>query len=303
MDSLPDLESIAIFAEVARQQSFTIAAQRLGLSKSQVSKKVGALEDRLGAQLLHRTTRAVRLTETGTAFHARCAAVLAQLVEAERAVAQSQSTPRGRLVLSAPMSFGQRYLAPAIGDFMNRYPALQVDLQLSDRIVDVLEDGYDLAVRIATLADSGLVVRKLAPSPRFLYASPGYLKEHGALESPEQLAQRPCLTYSLQTTGETWHLRNADREVAVRVAGNLRSNNGDVLAEAACRGVGIALLPSFIATPALREGRLVRLLEQWAAPSAYAYAVLPPGRHLSAKVRALVEFLVERFREPSWIIA
>ncbi len=305
---MEDLSAMAVFARVVEMESFSGAARALGLSKSAVSKRVGRLEDRMGLRLLNRTTRRLSLTEAGAAFYEGCRRVVAEAEAAERAVTRLASAPRGRLKVNAPMSFGVRHLAPALPDFMARYPELNVDLTLNDRVVDLVEEGFDVAVRIARLADTSLIARRLAPNRLVLCAAPSYLESHGAPRAVEDLKGHECLLYSYQISGDTWILRGPGGanglggEQRVRVAGRLRANNGDALLAAALGGLGIAFMPSFICAEDLRAGRLARLLPGWrdAADSMIA-AVYPASRNLSPKVRVFVDFLAERFGgTPYW---
>lgn len=298
MSTLADLE---IFVKVVEEESFTRAADSLGVSKSYVSKQVRALEDRLGARLLNRTTRQQSLTDVGSAFYSRARQILADLEEAELAVTQMQSTPRGTLRLSVPMSFALGYLNSAIADFMIAYPDLDVDVSLADRIVDLIDEGFDLAVRIGVLSDSSLFVRRIAPIQRLLVASPDYLDAHGTPSHPDDLAQHQCLIYAY--ISPTWSFRNADGdELQVTVSGPYRANNGEALREAACKGLGLAVLPDFLICDQLRSGELVKVIPEWCKDNAAVWALYPHNRHLSAKVRLFVDFLVDRFSpEPPWV--
>lgn len=297
MASLTELE---IFVAVVDEGSFTSAAQSLGVSKSHASKQVSALEDRLGAQLLHRTTRSLSLTDAGQAFYDRGVRVLEDLEEAERAVTQLQTTPRGVLRLSVPMTFGTRYVTPLLGEFLIEHPDLTIDLDLSDRKVDLVDEGFDLVLRIGELQDSSLMVRKLAPAQRYCCASPSYLQVHGEPDKPSDLTDHECLQYTYGRLN-TWQFTHPDGdEQFVRVDGRLRANNGEALLEACLDGVGISLLPDFMLTDHLREGRLVRVLNDWTEWQAGVWALYPHNRHLSAKVRHFVDYLVEKFSPAPW---
>jgi DNA-binding transcriptional LysR family regulator len=296
------LDAMAVFARVVEAESFSGAARALGLSKSAVSKQIGRLEDRLGLRLLNRTTRRLSLTEAGAAFYQGCQRVVAEAEAAERAVTRLASAPRGRLRVNAPMSFGVRHISPALPEFLGRYPELAVDLTLNDRVVDLVEEGFDVGVRIARLADSSLVARRLAPSRSVLSAAPAYLEARGVPRALDQLEHHACLIYSYQATGEAWRLTGPEGERRLKVSGPLRVNNGDALLAAALGGLGVALLPCFICGDDLRAGRLVRVLPDWEASADSAVsAVYPAARHLSPKVRAFVDFLAERFGDkPYW---
>ena len=298
---MDQLDAMTVFRRVVELNGFSAAARDLRLSTAVVSKQIAQLEERLHARLLNRTTRRLSLTEAGRVYLDYCIRILDEVAEAERAVSQQAGTPRGLLRVNAPMSFGIARLAPLLPDFLHRYPEITVDLGLDDRIVDVLQEGWDLAVRIADLPDSSLIARRLANSRRVVVASPDYLARVGVPRRPAELAGHRCLIYSYQSAREdVWRFAGADGPESVRVAGCLRTNNGDVLSAAAMAGTGIALLPLFIVDEALRQGRLVPLLEGWDAGGSGIFAVYPAGRHLSPKVRAFADFLAERFVRPSW---
>lgn len=299
--SLDTLVGMAVFARVVDDGGFSAAARRLGLSKSAVSKQVAALEDRLGARLLNRTTRRMSLTEAGAALIARCRRVLAEAEAAADAVGVLQGAPAGVLRVAAPMTFGTMHLAPAIPAFLERHPAVSVDLSLNDRMVDLVEEGFDVALRIARLANSSLMARKLAPMRRVMAASPDYLARRGVPVGLADLAGHDCLSYSYIVAGDEWRFTGPDGEQSVQPSGRLRANNGEVLREAALAGSGIAVLPTFIAGPDLAAGRLVQVLPDYDNRSSAVYAVWPSGRHPSPKLRAFIDFLAERFGpRPYW---
>ncbi|MEE8189064.1 MAG: LysR family transcriptional regulator [Kiloniellales bacterium] len=296
------LDAMAVFARVVEAESFSQAARELGLSKSAVSKQVSRLEEALGVRLLNRTTRRLSLTEAGAAYYEGCQRVVAEAEAAEQAVTQLAAAPRGRLRVNAPMSFGVRRVGPALPDFMARYPELSVEMTLNDRFVDLVEEGFDVGVRIAKLEDSSLIARRLAPNRRVLCAAPAYMAERGQPAALDDLQDRECLLYSYQTAGDVWRLCGPGGERRLRVTGRLRINNGDALLAAAIGGLGIAFLPTFICGEDLRAGRLVHILPEWSEPADTAvYAVYPAARHLSPKVRVFVDFLAERFGgTPYW---
>lgn len=300
--SFEHLGAMAVFARVVEAGSFSGAAAALGLSKSAVSKQVARLEDRLGVRLLNRTTRQLSLTEAGTAFYDHCRQLVADAEAAEAAVTHLASAPRGTLRVTAPMSFGQHHVAPALPAFLAAYPELSVDLQLNDRWVDVIEEGFDLAIRIGQLPDSSLVARRLAPMRRVLCAAPSYLKARGRLHHPRDLAAHSCLIYSYLASGREWRFQGPDGLVRVQVSGPLEINNGDALLAATRAGAGIANLPSFIASADICAGRVENVLPQWRDPDAGAVqAVFPAGRNLSPKVRVFVDFLARQFGPtPYW---
>jgi len=295
------LDEMGVFAAVVESGGFSAAARSLGLSKSAVSKQVGRLEDRLGVRLLNRTTRRLSLTEAGTAFYAACRRVLDEAETAERAVSNLASAPRGLLKLNAPMSFGFLHLSGAIPAFHARYPQITVAAAMNDRFVDLVEEGYDVALRIGALQDSSLIARRLAPCRNVLCASPDYLAHHGRPHRPEDLAGHACLLYANAANPHEWVMNGPDGRQAVAVDGPLIANNGDVLCGAALGGMGITRLPTFIVGAHLRDGRLEVVLPDHPVPEQGIHAVYPHNRNLSVKVRVFVDFLAERFGpEPYW---
>ena len=297
------LAALTAFAAVAEAGSFAAAARRLGRSTSRLSRQVAELEAALGIRLLHRTTRALTLTEAGRSYHEQVARILAELDAADRSVGRLQAAPRGRLRVAAPMSFGVLHLAPALPAFLERYPEIDLDMAMNDRFVDLVEEGFDLAVRIGRLADSSLVARRLAPLRRVLCASPAFLAVHGTPRTPDDLARLPCLGYSNLLPQEDWSFADpvSGRPWPVRIKARLRVNNGDALRLAALAGVGLAPLPSFLVGPDLAAGTLVPLLDPYLRQEGAIHAVYPPARPLLPKVRAFVDFLAERFGpRPYW---
>lgn len=275
--------------------SFVRAAERLDLSTTAVSRQVAELESHLQTRLLQRTTRRISVTETGRSFYERCVQILADVDEAEREAMQEAAEPRGTIRLTASVNFGTHQLTPAIASFLARHPQVRFDVSLSDRIVDIVEEGFDLAIRIGTTGAENLVARKLGEMRLVPCASPDYIAKHGAPDSPEDLARHNCLTYEYALRN-AWAFRDAaGRERAVRVAGSLNSNNGDLNVAAAVQGVGIALEPDFIVGAQLKAGDLVPVLEAFVTPISPIYAVYPSRRFLPAKIRAFVDYLVERF--------
>ncbi len=298
------LQAMQLFARVVETGSYTAAAEQLEISRALASKLVQALEDQLGVRLLHRTTRRLSLTEAGQNYYQRVAEILAQLAEAEAEAAELQLEPRGRLRVSAPMSFSILHLGAALADFQRKYPRVELELNLNDRVVDLVEDGFDLAIRIGRLADSSLVARRLAGSQIVAVAAPAYLAWHGMPSHPDDLANHNCLDYTLSPRRDEWQFARGEERVNVRVRGNLHVNNGDMIALAAAQGLGVALSPAFIVHDALRRGDLVRVLPEWQLPDIGVYAVYPAGRSLPAKTRSLIDFLAERFRPSApWDLA
>lgn len=288
--------SLQAFTKVAEAGSFAEAARLLGLSRSQVNRAVINLEDLLGVNLFNRTTRAVALTPTGQAFYERSKAILNDLAEAERAIQDDHETPQGDMKINAPMSFGTLHLGPVLVDFMQRYPHIKIQLILTDRLLDPLSEGFDMTVRIAeSQASPSLIDHEIVEMPRLLCAAPSFLQTFGEPDRLEQLTGLPCLHYGNLPTGNRWTFDGPDGPAEVRVNGILCSNNAEVLCVAAVKGMGIALLPTFIAGPDLQAGRLRPLLTHYQAPRLKLCLIYPPNRHLSARVRLFVEFMHERF--------
>ena len=293
---LENVGSMIVFARVVEAGSFTGAAKKLGASKAHVSKQVAALERQLGAQLLRRTTRQMNLTEVGQVFYDRCVRVLEEVEQAERSVQHMHAAPRGEIRVTAPMSFGLLHVARLMPIFLDRYPEVRVDLRISDVITDLIDERFDMAIRIGTLPDSTLVARRIAPIRLIICATPQYLDEHGRPATPDDLRQHNCLAYLART--EVWNFTN---NRAVKVSCNLNANNGDALLAAALEHAGIIYVPTFLAGPAILTGRLEPILEDDTPQRTSAYAVYPASRHLSPKVRAMIDFLVESLgSNPEW---
>ncbi len=299
MDRLANIEA---FVRVAEARSFSEAARRLRSSKSAVSRSVGALEAELGVRLFHRTTRSLALTEAGRGYFERATRILTDLEEANLAVGHLQSAPRGRLRVSAPMSFGFLHLAPALPDFLRVYPEVAVDLALNDRFVDLVDEGFDVAVRIGAMDDSSLIARKLAPIRRVVCASPAYLKARGFPKSPDDLKGHECLFNSNIASSHEWRfIAPEGRPWPVAVNGRLSANSGDAMRVAALKDLGLVNLPTFIVGGDLQADRLVTVLDEFISQDLIMSAVYPHSRHLSPKVRAFVDFLADRFGpRPYW---
>jgi DNA-binding transcriptional LysR family regulator len=269
-----------------------------------VSQHVKELEERLGARLLNRTTRKVSLTETGRAYYERCTRLLADLEETEQAVSDMHAAPRGELRINATPSFGILQLAPAIADFTARFPGISVELMLSERPVDLIAEGFDVAVRVEELPDSSLIARQLAPCRMVVCGAPSYFERQGVPRTPADLTNHNCLTAAGNVLSyyRAWHLTAADgTALNISPMGNLSSNSGAVLIVAAFAGHGLVYLPTYFVGEALQSGRLVTVLDDYTAPPLTLRALYPHNRHLSAKVRAFVDFLAARFgREPPW---
>lgn len=300
---MENFDDIAVFVRVVEAGGFTAAADKLGLSQSAVSKCVNRLEARLGTRLLNRSTRRLSLTEAGTALHAHGVRALNELAQAELEVAQLQAEPRGVLRVNAPMSFGVLHIAPAIDTFLRCYPALTLDLQLDDRLVDVVEEGFDCAVRIKSLTDSTLVAKKLAPCRQAVCATPAYLAQHGSPRTPDELRAHRCLVYTYRAKPLEWEFTAPNGEnIRIAISGALHSNSGLANREVALRDGGLLIVPTFYIGDDLRSGRLQAVLEDYTPlPEANIYAVYPERRNLSPKVRAFIDFLAARFGpEPYW---
>lgn len=299
---MDQFSAMRVFRRVVELEGFAAAARDLNLSNAAVSKQVSALEMQLGTRLLNRTTRRLSLSEPGRLFYARTVRILDDLAEAEAELCEHAVAPRGRLRINAPMSFGIRHLPPVLASFRRRWPDLALDLALSDRIVDLIDESFDVALRIAALPDSSLIAKRLCTSRRVMVASPGYLAAQGVPAELAALHAHSCLIYGHHLAGEeVWAFETPGGPDELRVRGSLTANNGDILAAAAADGLGIALLPRFIVADALAAGRLVPVLAEHEPVGAGVFAVYPATRHLSAKVRVFIDHLAAAFGEhPPW---
>lgn len=292
---LPDLEAWAIFASVVEHRSFSGAADAIGLSKATISKAVSRLEAQLATNLFHRTSRRLSLTDAGQLLAEHAARILAEANAAEEAARGAASNPTGLIRLAAPMSLGLLYLTDLIADFIAAHPGIEIDLQLSDAKVDIVAEGFDIAVRIANLPDSSLRARRLGPVTAHIVAAPAYLARHGTPTHPAQLGEHACLAYT-NVTGP-WRFTGPDgAEVSVRPAGPVRANSGDALLPALRQGLGIAVLPDFIVGRDLAAGTLVPILRDWHTPPVALHLMTPPGALRPARVEALLAFLSDRLR-------
>lgn len=295
------LDAMLAFTKVVASGSYAEAGRQLGLTRSAVSKGVIELEQILGARLLDRTTRKVSPTEAGLAYYERCLAILSNIEETELQVSRLHDEPRGTLKLNAPMSFGVLHMGRAIAEFMAAYPDLKVELLLNDRFVAPIEEGFDVTIRIADLADSSLIARKLGPGRRVLVASPDYVARYGRPAAPSELANHTCLNYGHTTVLQRWQLTHAGKTMSVPINSRLCSNNGDVLRDAALAGHGITKLPTFLIGEDIRAGRLQVVLPDHPPTELGIYALYAPNQYLAAKTRVLIDFLVNRFGpEPPW---
>lgn len=291
-----DLNALAVFAKVVELESFTAAADALKLSKSMVSRQISDLEDEMNVRLLNRTTRKLSVTEAGAVVYARAARIVSEAHEAERDANCIEGAVRGKLRINAPMSFGISELGPVMPKFMARYPELVVDLALSDRRVDLMEDGFDVSVRISTLNDSSLIARQLAPVRRVLVGSPDYFKEHGVPRDPHDLKRHSFVLYSLRARPEMMEFRDpGGKPIEVEVKGSFYCNNADAMQGILRAGQAMCLAPMFLCADALRDGSLVSVLDEWEPAPLTLHVIYPHTQHLSAKVRAFVDFAVEEF--------
>jgi DNA-binding transcriptional LysR family regulator len=289
------LESLRAFVKVVQHGGLSAAARDLRLSRSAVSKYLIDLETDLGVQLLVRTTRNASPTENGLAYYERVVAILSEIDEADAAVGSLQAEPRGILRVNAPMSFGTLHLGTAIADFMEKYPELKIQLVLSDELIDPVREGFDVTLRIADLSSSSLIARKILPAPRVICASPSYLQRRGTPQHPDELREHECLTYGHLATGHQWKLTGPDGDHWIQIPWTLCTNNAEVLRDAAVKGRGLALLPTFIAGDDLQTGALMTVLKEYKAPEISVYVIYSQTKHLSVKIRVFIDFLVERF--------
>jgi len=296
-----DLNLMLIFAHVVNEQGFSAAARKLGMSRSSVSKAVAKLEHALGASLLNRSTRHQSLTEVGVAFYDYCTRISYEADEAHKMIESLNTQPRGVLKVVASVAFGTLHIAPAIGDFMRRYPKLDIDMTITDRVVDLAEEGYDVIISITRDPPEAVVARKLAPIRRKLCATPEYFKEFGEPANPEDLVKHNCLDYIHSGDKGMWRFSGPDGEVSVPISGRLRINDDEALSQVVLNGFGLALLPTFIIGRDIQAKLLKSVLSEYIPVEQHAYALYLPKRNLPLKIRALIDFLTERFgTEPYW---
>lgn len=297
------LVEMMTFARVVELKSFSAAAEALSTSKSQVSKQIGALESALGVRLLNRTTRRMSLTEIGAAYYEHCARIVQEIDAAEATVTQLQAAPRGILKITTPVVFAAMHLAPALQKFLKQHPQVEVEVNATDRVVDLVEEGYDLAIRITDHPTPTMVARRIAPVRWVTCAAPAYLKRVGTPQTPQDLLQHQCLFYpGLPALRHGWRYRIGSKEVLIPVSGNCRVNSSEVLLQMALAGSGIVLFPTYVVGPHLKSGRLREILSDHVAhPDMSLYATYMPNRYLQPKVRAFIDHLVEYFGpEPEW---
>jgi len=290
-------EEIQTFIKVVKAGSLSAAAERLDIAKSAVSRRLSDLEARLGVQLLTRTTRRLNLTESGRQYYQRCLTIVSDLEEAEQAITRGDIALSGTVRIASPLSFGITHLSPVLNAFLQLHPELKLDLDLNDRTLNFMEEDVDLAIRIGQLADSSLIARKLADTQLIVCASPAYLEKNGEPKVPQALEQHIGLSYSYAES-QYWHFINTDKtETAVRMNYRMRANNGDVLLKAAIDGLGIIMTPSFIGAEAIKQGQLIPILTDYTLAAGAIYAIYPKQRYLPQRIRILIDYLVERFRD------
>jgi len=292
---------MSVFVEVVERGGFTAAEDKVGLSRAQISKLVMQLEEHLGTRLLNRTTRKISLTEMGRVYFERCKALLVEVDEIDNMASEQTSTPRGTLTIGAPSSFGTMHFKNVITEYMKQYPQVQISLQLTDRFVDVVDEGFDVVIRIAELADTSLIAKKLSSCKLVYCASPAYLKKHGEPQVPQDLALHHCLLYSNADKPGMWTFHGRQGVETVRVSGPLTADNGDILRAAAVADLGVAFMPTFIVGEAIRSGQLQQILTDYCPPELTINAVFPSRRYLSAKVRTFIDFAADYFAtKPGW---
>ncbi len=303
IDAVDKLTHMAVFARVVESRSFSAAAERLQMSKSAVSKQVARLEAALGVRLLNRTTRQLSLTEAGSAVYRHCANLVAEAEAAEQVASQLHAAPRGTLRVAVPAAFGHLHVAPAIPSFLRRFPDLKVDLEMTERIVDLAEEGQDLAIRIRDEPAPTQIARRLAPLRWVVCATPGYLAQHGLPGSPAELARHNCLHYAVHEEREPWRFDSAHGPAEVAAAGDFRVNNSEAIREVVLQHHGIALLPTFVVWQDLKAGRLQHVLADCTPRTRFGshiHASYLPSRYVSPKIRAFVDFLVEHIGAPPY---
>ena len=293
-------QEMTVIAAVVDAGSFIGAAQSLPMSKAVVSRLVAELENRLGVRLLNRTTRTLSLTQEGQAFYLRCKSVLADVEEAEAEVMARRGLARGVLKLNVPVTFGVMHLAPLWGEFMSQNPEVILDVTLSDRVVDLVDEGYDLAVRIGRLSSSTLVSRQIASTRMVLCASPDYLKRRGTPQHPSELASHDLIAYSLMSTGDHWELTGQEGTLSVKVKPRMKTNSGDTCVQVAIDGQGVIFQPSFIVDQLIKAGKLLALLPEYTTIEYGIYAVYASRQNVSPKVRVLIDYLLKVFKAKTW---
>ncbi|MFV2055720.1 MAG: LysR family transcriptional regulator [Thiohalomonadales bacterium] len=295
-------ENMDTFIRLVEAGTISAAADRLGVAKSAVSRRLKDLEEHLGVELFHRTTRRMNLTDTGRAFYHQSVRILDDVLEAELATSQAHGTLKGSLKVALPSSFGLMHVGPAINEFVQAHPKIEFELDFNERVVDLMQEGFDLAIRIADLQDSSLIARRIAPIQTVLCASPAYLEHMGTPQTPGQLIEHQCLVYSLSNDFDYWHLTDSEGEtLKTKIKPYLKASTGEFLRDAAVEGLGIIFVPLFIVYKEIERGTLVPILKNYKPTQKNAYVIYPQTRHLSQRVRAVVDFLVKRFEgTPYW---
>ena len=295
-------EEILTFIQIVNSGTITAAAEQLQLAKSAVSRRLAELEEHLGVELFHRSTRKLSLTDSGRVFYQRCVPILDDLTEAEHSVSQLHQEIAGQIKVAAPLSFGVMHLGPAIIEFQRQHPGITFDIDFNDREVDLIQEGFDVGIRIARLKDSSLIARRLADLSMVACASPDYLREHGEPKTPEALQQHACITYSNNPRPDQWDFWDKQNSlISVNVNNTMSANNGEFMRNAAVAGLGVIRQPTFIAYEYIASGKLIPVLQDYKAAPINAYAIYPPTRHLSRRVRQFVDFLADRFEDqPYW---
>ena len=286
---MSDWSCVSEFVAVAETESFTAAGKRLGISTAQVSRQISALEERLSAKLFYRTTRKVSVTEVGGIYYQHCRQVMDGWADAERAITNLQSTPKGKLKITAPITYGERSVAPLVNDFVTQYPELEVQLVLSNQQIDLIDEGFDLAIRLGQLGDSTMIGKRLATRKQYVCAAPEYLSAFGAPHTLSELDRHNCLSGTL----DYWRFQEKGKARNIRVKGNFSCNSGPVLVDAALKGMGIVQLPDYYVQEYINQGQLIELLPNYREPDDAVWALYPQNRHLSPKVRMLVDYLAK----------
>ena len=296
-----DLNLMIIFAHVVHEQGFSAAARKLGVSRSSVSKAVAKLENSLGASLLNRSTRSLSLTEIGVSFYDCCTRISAEADEAQKMIESANEQPKGVLKVAVSVAFGTLHIAPAISDFMQRYPELTIDMTITDRRIDLTEEGYDVTISVTRDLPLGLVAKKLAPIKRKICGTPGYFQKHRAPLTLEELVNHNCLDYVNLGDKGYWRFKGTKGQVSIPISGRLRINDDEALSQVVLSGFGLALLPTYIIGKDIQSKRLQTVLSEYIPTDQHVYAFFLPKRNLALKVRVLIDFLAERFgKEPYW---
>ena len=291
---MDQLSAMQAFVRVVQTGSFSAVAREQATSQATISKRVAALEEYLGAKLLTRSSRATSVTQVGANYYERCVAILGELEEADADARSLTASPKGILRISAPVIFGNIFIDPYVPEFLSIYPEIKIDLQLSDKFVDLISEGIDVAIRAKQLENSALIARPLLDNPRIVVATPGYLTAHGTPKHPHELDEHNCLLYSLESTPNIWNFNRSGKRLSVQVRGNFQSDNADSLIEALLNDVGIAILPIWLAVPHLNEGKLVHILTEFEPPAFPINAIYPQSRYVPLKVRCFVGFLKKK---------